>query len=182
MPDCDSIPAEVEYRDIPGFTGYRVGSDGSVWGRKKRGSNSIGHLYAEWHLLRTGMTWDGYKYVNLSENGRSRCRRVHALVLTAFHGPPAVGQQCRHLNDIRADNRASNLRWGTAQENADDKTSRGRQARGETCARSRLKTEQAIEIRRRRAAGESGTALALEFGVAPSAVCAIHRGKTWKHV
>jgi hypothetical protein len=46
---------------------------------------------------------------------------VHALVLRAFVGPPPkLGMECRHGPGGLLDNRASQLRWGTSQENKDD--------------------------------------------------------------
>jgi hypothetical protein len=56
---------------------------------------------------------DGYWTVKL---GRRRVR-VSILVALAFHGKP----ECRHLNDIRDDNRPENLAWGSHWENAEDK-------------------------------------------------------------
>lgn len=44
----------------------------------------------------------------------------------------------------------------------------------------KLTAAQAGEIRRRRAAGESGSALAGEFNINQATVCDIHRGRTWR--
>lgn len=51
---------------------------------------------------------------------------VHKLVLLAFHGPkPFPKAQCRHLDGNRMNNRETNLCWGTARENYNDKVAHG---------------------------------------------------------
>ncbi len=46
---------------------------------------------------------------------------VHRLVCRAIHGPAPAGKSLvLHYNDIKADNRADNLRWGNASENMAD--------------------------------------------------------------
>ena len=47
-------------------------------------------------------------------------KRVHRMVLEAFVGPCPEGMQCRHLNDVKNDNRLNNLAWGTRKENSAD--------------------------------------------------------------
>lgn len=50
---------------------------------------------------------------------------IHVMVLSAFVGPPPVGAQCRHLNDVKDDNRLINLKWGSASENRTDQVVNG---------------------------------------------------------
>jgi len=50
----------VEYREIPGFLGYRVGSDGSVWTRLLRvgvGAGNGNHKHMTKTIIRHQMTW-----------------------------------------------------------------------------------------------------------------------------
>lgn len=56
-------------------------------------------------------------------------RSVHSLILEAFHGPRPEGMQVCHIDGDRFNNRLSNLRYGTAKDNADD-----RFFHGNTCA------------------------------------------------
>ena len=56
---------------------------------------------------------------------------MHRIVALAFAGPqPAARVEVRHLNGNRHDNRALNLAWGTAKENAMDREQHGRTSRG----------------------------------------------------
>lgn len=188
MSERDSICAsaeklQVEYRDIPGFPGYRVGSDGTVWTRRWRG----------WHLLNV-TAWrrmklipdHGYLCVHLggSEGGvKFRKLPVHVVVLLAFVGPCPDGMEACHFPDrAKTNNSLANLRWGTPVDNANDKKLHGTTARGSRNARSRLAESSVIEIVRLLKEGVSQTAIATRFGVAPNTIGSIANGRTWAHV
>lgn len=72
---------------------------------------------------------NGYDVVSLKLAGNWTQRTVHSLVLESFVGPRPSGQEARHLNGNRADNRLENLSWGTAQANANDRVCLDRQQR-----------------------------------------------------
>jgi hypothetical protein len=58
--------------------------------------------------------------VNSSSDGgrRGQTHKIHRLVAEAFHGPaPFEGAVVMHNDENAANNRASNLRWGTQKEN-----------------------------------------------------------------
>lgn len=63
-----------------------------------------------------------YAVVNLG----SGAEYVHEIVLKAFVGPKAEGQECRHLNDDSRNNRLENLSWGSHEENMQDAIRNGR--------------------------------------------------------
>lgn len=178
----DPIPT-VEYRDVPGFPGYRVGSDGSVWnawinchlGRR---------LTARWKPMKLSPGSKGYLRVNLTPVGeRYRTFRVHRLVLEVFVGPCPDGMECRHLNGAKTDNRLTNLAWGTPAENVGDNLAFRVYRHGENHRSVKLTATQVREIRARYAAG--GVLLrelAAEFGVNLSNVCSIVNRRSWKHL
>jgi hypothetical protein len=127
---------------------------------------------------------DGYWFVTLhSRVGKKRKAHraaVHRLVLLAFQGPPpSTLYMARHLDGNRANSRASNLAWGTAKENYADAIRHGTQGPGMRAPRRRLSECQVREIRRRLAAGESCTELALQFGVSRYYPSDIARRLTW---
>ena len=105
-------------RWIPGYPKYRIDNRGRVWSsvqaKRARASGP--------YLVQTSIHKStGYVRVNLWLGDVRVERRVHKLVLLAWQGPPKPGQQARHLNGIKTDNRPQNLRWGTALENARDR-------------------------------------------------------------
>jgi hypothetical protein len=67
-----------------------------------------------------------HRYPRVSLRGRKQY--VHALVAGAFHGARPAAQLARHLDDVPDNCSAENLAWGTAKQNAADR-SRNRKAR-----------------------------------------------------
>ena len=93
----------VEYRTI-NYRGrdIRVGSDGSVDGIK--------YLSLDDH---------GYMHTTRTLNGKMFIVRPHRLVALAFHpeGHDEKHREVDHINGIKTDNRAENIRWVTRSEN-----------------------------------------------------------------
>ena len=93
----------VEYRTI-NYRGrnIRVGSDGSLDGIKY-----------------FGLTLRGYMHTTRRLNGKTFTVLPHRMVALAFH-PETHDEEHRevdHINGIRTDNRAVNIRWVTRSEN-----------------------------------------------------------------
>ena len=83
--------------------------------------------------------------------------KVHVLVCTAFNGSSSDPEmQVRHLDGMPTNNRPSNLRWGTALENAADRELHGRQMRGERSARALLSQAQVNQLRLDYAQAQAG--------------------------
>lgn len=112
------VDEEDVWLPIPGWYGYEVSDQGDVYSLKSE------------RLLRQRLhSRDGYCMVNLyGDEGRSTVT-VHTLVLGAFVGPRPEGYVCRHLNGVAQDNRLTNLKWGTPEENAQDALDHGTHAR-----------------------------------------------------
>lgn len=117
----------VQYRDIPGFPGYRVGDDGSVWscyvikriGQRRVVSDRWKKLTPTIHRGRS--EGRAYLYLNLHRDGKQTTFKVHQLVLLVFVGPRPVGFECRHLDGNPRNNYLSNLQWGTPKQNGEDR-------------------------------------------------------------
>lgn len=127
MPEFD---ATAEYRDIPGFPDFRVGTDGSVWSRRGRSFKSIWHCKV-WIRLkpataRGGGKPRGYPRVNLYSNNQRHHRLVHQIVLEVFVGPRPDGMEACHNDGDSMNNRLDNLRWGTRASNSADTRKHGR--------------------------------------------------------
>ena len=71
---------------------------------------------------------------------------------------------------------------GTHQDNRNDSVSKKRHSFGEKCYRSKLTRANVLFIRRACLEGESQTVLARQFGIVPSAISHIVRGKNWRLV
>lgn len=170
----------VEYRNIPGWPGYRVGDDGSVWSRR---DNHHG-LREQWKPLkaRNNLT-KRYREVGLRSPGLKRkWIRVHVLVLLAFVGPrPEKHEGCHKNGDIE-NNTLSNLRWGTHAENIADRERHGKTARGARQGLAKLTDSKVTEILTRLQLGETTGHIAKDYEVDPSCIGRIASGEIWRHV
>jgi hypothetical protein len=109
----------MDWKSVVGHEGlYEVSDAGDV--------RSLPRPHARGRVLKQMTDPKGYRRVSLSKDGYARPRLVHHLVLEAFVGPRPAGQQCLHGDDDPAHNHVSNLRWGTARQNAYDKVANGR--------------------------------------------------------
>jgi hypothetical protein len=171
----------VEYRQVIGWPGYRIGDNGEVQSLWKRsiGRWVLGNL---WHSLKGGTDRDGYAKVILCRQGQRRHARVASLVLEAFVGPAPRGMAVAHNNGIRNDNRLCNLRWATQKDNCADKIGHGTAQRGECHPMCSLTEEIVISLRHRRANGERPIDLIREYGIGRSAGYLAMSGITWKHL
>jgi len=173
-------PVGIEYRDISGFLGYQVGNDGSVWSQWKLGSTRrLGTNYRQLHL---GDNGDGYAVVKLyQEIGKGQMRKVHRLILEAFVGPCPPNQEVRHLNDIKTDNRHSNLCYGTRSANQLDRHGRGC-LRGEAHPQAKLTEADVHFIRDAKKTETNYRKLARQLGVSRQTITKIVNRQTWKHI
>ena len=173
VPDAVSLLDTVE---VNGFEGYHVSRCGRVF---SSASNWRGLGVRELHQF---FNKSGYPYVRFTVDGKRTKKPVHRLVADAFLPPHDEGQdQIRHLNGVKTDNRDVNLKWGTAQENAEDRERHGNTKRGEARTRTNLTDADIVFMRvndpfiRRRALAEM-------FGVSKVTVAHIISRRTWKHV
>lgn len=177
QPTSAQVPQqEVGYRDIPGWPGYRVGSDGTVWSclRICHGPRRI--VEGEWRLKRpTPHCRDGRPMVFLSLNGKRKTFCVHTIVLLAFVGPKPAGMECCHADGNKSNNRLDNLRWDTPKSNRRDALVHGTQP-------SKLVAGQVVEIRRLAGEGLKPAELARRFGCTHQQIRRIVSGDCWGHI
>jgi hypothetical protein len=176
----------VTYREVPGFPGYRVGDDGSVWsshesfpvrgGRKGERVKRIGVL---WRPLKQSVTQAGRLTVGLYYNRKIKRLFVHRLVALAFIGPCPEGFQVCHNDGNPRNNVPGNLRYDTPKGNTADKKLHGTQHRGEQIPGAKL-TQSAVQtIRGRLKQGETLAAIAKDYGVDFTLISCIKRRKVW---
>jgi hypothetical protein len=155
------------------FPGYAVGVDGSVWSMRRPPPRR----------LRAFADPEGYLLVTLRASGRPKTVRVHRLVANAYLPAPAFAPaQVRHLNGNPSDNRAENLAWGTALQNAADRGRHGRTARGTRVPSAKLDSGSVAAILAELARGRSQDSIAREYGVSQSVVSDIKHGVLWREV
>lgn len=176
--------AELEpivYSDTPGFPGYRVGSDGTVWSCRPR--NGRGQSRSPWRQLKTRplnrKKW-GRRYRAVCIDGQVVA--VHKLVLTAFAGPRPDGMEARHLDGDPANNRLSNLCWGTPLENAADRMRHGTETFGSRNSQARLTDADVIAIRQLGERDIPDTKIAAIFEIGDSTVHDILARNSWRHI
>lgn len=120
-----------------------------------------------------------YLTVGLSRPGLRKKRTVHCMVLESFVGLRPGGMYGAHSDGDTFNNRLTNLRWATWQENEDDKVRHGTKYHGEKAWCAKLTVDSVFEIR---SSPETGVALAKKFGVTPQKVSQIRTGRSWRHV
>lgn len=130
-----------QWKAVPGWEGlYSVSSLGNVrreprtstctarnrWGQVRQRVREYRRA-----LLKVNLDSGGYAQVVLQQatTGRRETCAVHRLVLSAFRRLPGPDDHGMHRNDIRHDNRLSNLKWGTRVANAKDMAKKGRARR-----------------------------------------------------
>lgn len=201
--DLDMIQEPEEWRPIAGFAEYEVSS----LGRVRRATD--GYRKPAGHILRQSQTF-GYATIALWRDGKSVGNRVNRLVCRAFHGePPSPQHHAAHIDGVRGNNRAENLRWADPASNMRDKITHGTNPvgdkngarkwperlarglrngkytkpectpRGEAHGKARLTENQVREIRSDQ---RSRRQIAQAYGVSKCAIDGIKSGKTWRHV
>lgn len=194
----------VIWRAMPGYKGlYEVSNGGSV-----RSIDRIVWVKGHCHYrkfpgvllkpipIKTGMH---YLSVDLQKEGNRTKFCIHTLVLRAFKGPRPPGKQARHLNGNICDNRNSNLKWGTARKNNQDKHRHGTVIKGIDIHNSVLTEKKVRKIRRLYAIPQSSNAkrtqgtrpnsrkyslrhLANRFHVTCCCIYRVVSNKSWKHI
>ncbi len=114
-----------EERTLPHFPGYRITDEGEVLGKRGRALSPRPHRRTR--HLRVRLYGPTLPAVAVNVRGKRVERRfadvyVHRLVCEAWHGPPPNEESIvLHLDGDPQNNTPQNLRWGTQQENAEDR-------------------------------------------------------------
>jgi len=69
---------------------------------------------------------NGYFHVSLQKHGRIKQLRLHRIILNAFEPEPEGGADALHRDDVKSNNRLSNLYWGNPSLNGHDAVRNGR--------------------------------------------------------
>ncbi|AUR90563.1 HNH nuclease [Vibrio phage 1.162.O._10N.261.48.E3] len=158
---------------IARFPKYKFKEDGSVVSFVKKTPRTL-------KPIRMG------NYVGLQllrDDGAQEKIYLHRAICEAKNGPCPQGMECRHLDGDKANNAASNLKWGTILENALDRVEHGTSGAGESNSMAVL-TEQAVaEMRKiRNETGESYKKIADKFNISTMTAFRAITGESWSHV
>lgn len=155
-------------KEVPNHKDYFATEDGIIYSLK----------FGKVRKLKVTKDQHGYETVKVD----GKWRKVHRLVSAAFIGD-ITGLVVRHMNAVRDDNRVSNLKLGTIQDNINDTVRMGRQAKGEGCGVSKL-TENDIRNIRVMLGFEWMTQarIANIYSVHNSVISRIKNKKAWSHV
>ena len=110
----DNLEKEI-WKDIKGFEGlYRVSNLGRVKSLER--FDALGRRVKE-RILKPLINHRGYYQVVLCKNSIVKAYKVHRLVWSAFNGQIPENLQVNHINEVKSDNRLSNLNLMTRKEN-----------------------------------------------------------------
>lgn len=96
------------WKPISGYNGlYEVSNIGRV--RSKQ--------HGDWFIMKPYVNDNGYIVYRLSNNGKSKCKRVHRLMMEAFVGNDLENPIVNHKDGNKRNNTLSNLEWSTYAKN-----------------------------------------------------------------
>ena len=155
-------------RDIPGYPGYKVDEDGSLWRmptphrrnpRKITGGSTcpLGRKY---------------KLHQLFVDGRRVFALHHHLVALAFYGPRPDGMVIDHIDGNSTNNHPANLRYCSRSENA----------RNPSNKILKFTREQIVQAKARLAAGEPVASVAKSYGGSYCHAYALKQGRLWAYL
>lgn len=161
--------------------------------RSNRASKAA--FYLDWlerhkdHVGDDCLTWPfviapSARYVLVALPGR-RNVMVHRAMCELAHGPapadkPQALHSCGNADEFCVN--PKHLRWGTHQENMDDKATHGTGARGIGHGMAKLTEELVHHIRERARHGATARSLAAEIGVTRQCISNVIARRTWTHV
>lgn len=167
---------------IPQFEGYLINKQGQVFATHTTkfvsNNNSQRTLLDTPKQLRAHVS--RYATVVLSRNGKKHTCGVHRLLLSTFVSEQPSTIYALHNNGDRLDNRLENLRWGTPQDNANDKIKHGNSLKGGNNPKAKLNSLKVRVIRHAYNLGLSQQKLANMFGVCQTQISRVILSKAWK--
>lgn len=161
---------------------HKVSNNGLVYSRIKqfsaKGKQGIQTtLMNKWKKLKPVLTTKGYLQVGI----HGRIFRVNRLVSLLFIKNHYKYPESQHINGCKTDNRAKNLKWGSAKDNAIDRAKHGNTLVGSRSPNAKLDERSVKEIRKKRGI-YSLNYLAKEYQVSKRLILLVCQRKSWGHI
>lgn len=109
-----------KFKPINGYEGiYSISDKGNVISHKRiiERNDGVNKLVTE-RVLKPNIGTNGYYYVSLSKNGKSKTHYIHRLVAFHFIDNPQNLSDVDHIDENKLNNDLSNLRWLSHLENS----------------------------------------------------------------
>lgn len=164
---------DEQWLPVPMFTNYEISDLGNV----RRWWSNIG-VYKPVKPCKDGR---GYFNFSVRASGKPMVLPIHREVASLFKPNPEKYKLVRHLNDIKTDNRAINLAWGTHVHNRKDAVDNGKMFHesGKRAAQAKLTS---AEVKSIFESTENNCKLAELFNVTESTISKIKLGRGWNSV
>lgn len=111
---------EELWKPIPNFNGYEISNMGRIRSLDCLIVSEKRTFRKKGKILQASLDSKGYKYFKFRPFGDPRNKRIniriHRIVMEAFNGPSELIVD--HINNIRTDNRLSNLQYLTIRQNS----------------------------------------------------------------
>lgn len=175
------MPRGSTWRPVVGYEGlYEVSNFGDVRRIAVAHGTKAGYIIKPQKVKNRE-----YLQVRLCRSpGNHKSASLHSVVCEAFHGRRPPGMQVNHKNGVKDDNRADNLEWVTPSQNTRHRFDVLKRAnkRGEEHPHAQFTERDVLDIRARRAAGETCRQIAEALARNLSSVKAIASRRLWRHV
>lgn len=116
----DNLNFENEiWRDIPEYEGlYQASNMGRIRSVDRYVNSPYNtKSFRKGKVLKPNITRNGYYQICLFKNSKVKKYSVHRLVYEVFNGQIPENMQVNHINEVKTDNRLSNLNLMTPKEN-----------------------------------------------------------------
>ncbi len=108
------IVEQEVWKDIPGYEGlYQASTGGRIKSlqRNCRHSSGIGYRKVREKILCSFIQKNGYVYVTLSKDGKSKTHRLHRIIAMTFLENPYNLAEVNHKDENKQNNSVGNLEW-----------------------------------------------------------------------